>query len=207
MVFEINEDKKYKIELDVVVYGDEHTAVHIAEKKQIEYINAINFTKEQSWKIDFATEYPTMDYFGKVIKTSAQLVPNQSGETLITAKTNGVVNFHNNILEGQKIKPKEPLLSISGKGLANDNAEVRYAEAKNYFEKAYSALLEFNKNAKIFLFLHKTDLVQTKKEQATIAKEVEQIFEIKEKLQAQMYLTSIYDDKIFDVLERIVTKD
>lgn len=136
LTFEITKEKKYIIEVDVVVYGDEHTAVHIADKKQTEHVNAINFTKEQSWKIDFATEYPTFDYFGKLIKTSAQLLPNQSSETLITAKTNGVIKFHKNILEGQELKSGESLLTISGKGLASDNAEVRFLEAKNNFEAA-----------------------------------------------------------------------
>ena len=136
LTIENKKEKKYIIEVDVVVYADEHTAVHIAEEKQTEHVNAINFTKEQSWKIDFATEYPTFDYFGKVIKTSAQLLPNQSSETLITAKTNGVIKFHKNILEEKKKKSGESLLTISGKGLASDNAEVRFLEAKNNFEAA-----------------------------------------------------------------------
>ncbi len=136
LTFEINSDKKHIIETEIVVYDDEHSAIHIANKKQSEHVNAINFTKEQSWKIDFRTEYPSFDYFGKVIKTSAQLLPDQNSETLITAKTNGVVKFHKNILEGQELKSGESFLTISGNGLANDNAEVRFLEAKNNFEAA-----------------------------------------------------------------------
>jgi len=129
-------NENHQIGCKIVVYGDEHTAIHIAEKKNIEHVGAIAFTKEQSWKIDFETVFPLEEEFGKVIKTTAQILPNQNSETLITAKTNGVVKFYENILEGQELATGATLISISGKGLANDNAEVRYLEAKNNYELA-----------------------------------------------------------------------
>ena len=67
----------YQISSNVVVYGDEHTAIHIAEKKEINQVGAIAFTKEQSWKIDFETVFPSIEKFGKVIKTTAQILPSQ----------------------------------------------------------------------------------------------------------------------------------
>jgi len=137
LIFNIKTAKgSEQIESKVVVYGDDHTAIHIAEKKEIVQVGAIAFTKEQSWKIDFETVFPSIEKFGKVIKTTAQILPSQNSETLITAKTNGVVTFHKNVLEGQEITTSETLLSISGKGLANDNAEVRFLEAKNNYEAA-----------------------------------------------------------------------
>lgn len=127
---------KSQIVSNVVVYGDEHTAIHIAEKKELDQLGAITFTKEQSWKIDFETVFPSIEKFGKVIKTSAQILPSQNSETIITAKTNGVVKFENNVLEGQELVSGETLISISGKGLANENTEVRFLEAKNNYEAA-----------------------------------------------------------------------
>jgi len=138
LIFEIESEKNtHKIIVkNISVYGDEHTAIHIADKKQVTYINAINFSKEQSWKIDFATVYPHKEQIGKVIKSTAQILPGQTDETIITAKTNGTVKFNKHLLEGQFVEAGKALISISGKGLANDNAEVRYTEAKNNFELA-----------------------------------------------------------------------
>jgi membrane fusion protein, heavy metal efflux system len=137
LIFNIKTEKgSEQIDSKVVVYGDDHTAIHIAEKKEIVQVGAIAFTKEQSWKVDFKTVFPSVEKFGKVIKTTAQILPSQNSETLVTAKTNGVVKFHKNVLEGQNLIPGATLLSISGKGLANDNAEVRFLEAKNNYEAA-----------------------------------------------------------------------
>jgi len=149
LIFEINSKTKHAIEVEVVIYGDENTALIIAEKKQVDNINAINFTKEQSWKIDFATVHPIKEYFGKVIKTTAQVLPNQYSETVISAKTNGIVKLTKNILEGQEVNVGETLFTISGKSLANDNTEVRFLEAKNNFEAAqanYERKMALSKN-------------------------------------------------------------
>ena len=137
LIFDIEtEEGKYQVQTKVVVYGDLHTAEHIAEKKQASVVNAINFTKEQSWKIDFATVYPKKEKFGKVIKTTAQVVPEQTSETIITAKTNGIVKLNGHILPGQELNIGRTLMVISGKGLANENMEVQFLEARNNYEAA-----------------------------------------------------------------------
>lgn len=137
LIFDIQtESYNYKIATDVHVYADAHTAEHIAEKKKSANVNAISFTKEQSWKIDFATVLPRKEQFGKVIKTTAQILPSQNSETIISARTNGVVKINDHLLEGQELTSGETLFTISGKGLANDNLEVRFQEAKNNFEAA-----------------------------------------------------------------------
>lgn len=138
LIFEIKSAKgDHQIVINnFVVYDDEHDAIHTAEEQVVDEINAISFTKEQSWKIDFETVSVTTDYFGKLIKSSAKILPDQNSELIVTAKTNGVVKFFNNILEGQSVKSGETLMSVSGKGLASDNIEVRYSEAKNNYELA-----------------------------------------------------------------------
>lgn len=136
LIFDIqNKDANHQIIVNnVVVYDDENTADHIAEKKQIEQINSIAFTKEQSWKINFKTELPIEESFGKVFKTTAQVMPDQKSETLIIAKTNGIISFQRNILEGDVVGQGELLIGISGNSLANDNASVRFQEAKSNYD-------------------------------------------------------------------------
>jgi len=137
LIFDIKtKDGKYKVKSEIVVYSDLNTAEHIAEKKQVDAVNAINFTKEQSWKIDFATVYPEQEKFGKVIKTTAQILPEQTSETIVNAKTNGVVKLSGNLLAGQELNAGNSLMIISGKGLANENMEVQFLEAKNNYEVA-----------------------------------------------------------------------
>jgi membrane fusion protein, heavy metal efflux system len=119
------------------VYADEHTAIHEAEANAVNEANAFSFTKEQSWKIDFATKHPVVEPFGQAIKTTAQIQPAQGDEVIVTAKTNGVVTIpRNGLLEGQKVNEGEHLLSISASGLAENSWNVRFAEAKNNYEKA-----------------------------------------------------------------------
>ncbi|MDA3953276.1 MAG: efflux RND transporter periplasmic adaptor subunit [Bacteroidales bacterium] len=138
LIFDIKNDKgDHKVVIEnIVVYEDVHDAIRKAEEEVIDKINAISFTKEQSWKIDFETVLPLKVQFGKVIKTTAQILSDQSNESLVTAKTNGVVKFHNNILNGNVVRIGETLLGISGNGLANDNLNVQFIEGKNNYNLA-----------------------------------------------------------------------
>ncbi|MFO7827457.1 MAG: efflux RND transporter periplasmic adaptor subunit [Bacteroidales bacterium] len=140
LVFDINtKGMNQQISVNnIVIYNDEHTAVHIAEKKHKEHLNAIAFTKEQSWKINFKTQYPDFKSFGKIIKTSAQVYSNPDSERLITAKTNGTIHLLKEIFDGSEVKKGESILSISPNGLAENNVNVRYIEVKNNYELAKS---------------------------------------------------------------------
>lgn len=121
----------------LTVYSDEHDAIHEAEEAEasIPGTNTIAFTKEQSWKIDFATELPTQEAFGPVIKTTAKIQSLPSSERIITARTNGTVLFSSEIIsEGKNLKNGQTLFAISPNGLADNNIAVRFAEATNNFE-------------------------------------------------------------------------
>lgn len=124
---------------NVQVFSDRHDAIHAAEENAIDNPNAITFTKEQSWKIDFATELPSVQPFGKIIKTTARILPAQGEEVLITAKTNGLVTFSNTTLaEGIQVKAGTSLFSLSGAQLASNNMSVRFNEARINYETARS---------------------------------------------------------------------
>jgi RND family efflux transporter MFP subunit len=135
---------------DIQVYADEHDAIHAAEQIVFSETNATVFTKEQAWKIDFATEFPKVEPFGQVIKTAAQVQSAQGDEIIITAKTNGIVVFAaENVLEGKSVSNGQTLFSISGNGLANNNSAVYFQEVKNNYEKTkadYERLAELAKD-------------------------------------------------------------
>jgi RND family efflux transporter MFP subunit len=129
---------KQQIEVSGIgVFPNEHSAILEAQVQEVKSSNAIVFTKEQSWKIDFATEYPAIEAFGQLIKTTAQVQPAQADEVIVTAKTRGIVTLVNEgLLEGKTIAANELLLIISGSGLAEESWIVKFTEAKNNFEKA-----------------------------------------------------------------------
>lgn len=143
MVFEIRTDRgAFELTLpDITIYGSEHDADEAAEEAEagMSVTNTLVFTKEQSWKIDFATELPKNEPFGQVIKTIAHVRPAQGDEILVIAKTNGVVMLSDHeVLQGKSVFNGQVLFSISGSGLAGNNSSVRYIEAQNYYKKTKS---------------------------------------------------------------------
>lgn len=152
LIFDINSEKgKTQIIVNnITVYKNKHDAEHAAEGIVVSETNATVFTKEQSWKIDFATEHPNVEPFGQVIKTTAQVESTQDDEILISAKTNGIVILSaDNVLEGKSVSNGQVLYSISGSGLANNNSVVRFQEAKNNYDKTkadYERLAELVKD-------------------------------------------------------------
>jgi membrane fusion protein, heavy metal efflux system len=133
----------------VRIYSNEHDAIHAAEKMQIEDANAVVFTKEKSWKIDFETSEVKLEPMGQVINTTAQIQSAPNDEIIITAATNGVVLLSEyNILEGKEVSKGQLLFSISGSSLAENNSQVRFEEARNNFELAEANYLRKKKLAK-----------------------------------------------------------
>jgi RND family efflux transporter MFP subunit len=119
------------------VYNDEHSAIHAAEDLLPDHPAPVPFTKEQSWLVDFATKEVAREPLGIVIKTVGEVMPARGDEIVLTATTHGVVSFVSNTLyEGTEVQKGEVLLNISGEGLAEGNAALRYHEARNNYEKA-----------------------------------------------------------------------
>jgi len=121
----------------VQVFADDNDALKNLEHQEPSQINTVVFTKEQSWKIDFKTELPNIEPFGQVIKTVAKIEPASGNETVISAKTSGIIVFSNfNILEGNNVTKGQKLFAISSTGMSENNITVKLAEAKNNFENA-----------------------------------------------------------------------
>jgi membrane fusion protein, heavy metal efflux system len=133
---------EYRINIpNVMVYDDAHDAIHAAEDLMLDDPNAIVLTKEQSWKVNFATDFPRKEAFGQVIKTTAQILPAQGDEILVTARASGVVMFSAGaLLPGMEVASGRPLMSISSAGLADNNMGLRLTEARNNYEKAQADL-------------------------------------------------------------------
>lgn len=133
---------EYRISIpNIMVYDDAHDAIHAAEERMPDDPNAIVLTKEQSWKVSFATDFPRKEAFGQVIKTAAQVLPAQGDEVLVTARASGVVMFSAGaLLPGMEVASGRPLMSISSSGLADNNMGLRLTEARNNFEKASADL-------------------------------------------------------------------
>jgi RND family efflux transporter MFP subunit len=137
--FEItNETGSFEVLVpEVSVFASDEEALEASEKLVISRTNTTVFTKEQSWKVDFATDFPRNEPFGQIIKTTAQVQSSQGDEIIVSAKTNGIVMISGNaVLEGKEVSKGQTLFSISGSELADNNSSVRYAEAKNNLEKA-----------------------------------------------------------------------
>ncbi len=109
----------------------EHSHVHAhAHEHSHTATNAISFPKEQSWKIDFATDTLRLQPFGSVIKAAGQVLPSQGDEREATATASGVVVYSNpNLVEGTAVKAGQPLFIIESNGMADNNMSVRLQEA------------------------------------------------------------------------------
>ncbi len=139
LTFEIANDKgTFEVIVpDVTVFANDEEAHEASEKIVVSRTNTTVFTKEQSWKIDFATAIPHSEPFGQVIKTTALVQSAQGNELVISAKTSGIVLFNSGVLlEGRDVSAGQTLFSVSGGNMVDNNIAVKYAEAKSNYEKA-----------------------------------------------------------------------
>lgn len=95
------------------------------------------FTKEQSWKVDFATEEVAPAPFGGVIKVAAKILPAQGDERVVAAQSSGMVAFGSgSMVEGKAVDAGQTLFAIESEGLADNSLSVRYAEAESEYRRA-----------------------------------------------------------------------
>lgn len=119
------------------VFEEAHEAAHEAEEHQIKSSNAAVFTKEQSWKSDFATELCEIGTFGQVIRTMGQVEPAQNEEQVIVATNSGLLCFASSeITEGRNVASGQELFLLDGSGIGNDNTALRYRQAENEYRLA-----------------------------------------------------------------------
>ena len=98
----------------------------------------VAFTKEQSWKIDFATAIVEKQNFGGAVKVVAKVVATPQDFTTIVATTSGKVQFVGNVVEGKDVVAGEPLFYLEGGDVTDNDAAVKYAEAESNYLLAKS---------------------------------------------------------------------
>jgi len=147
---------------DIMVYSNEHDAHEAAADAVVSCSNGVVFTKEQSWKVDFATAEARREPFGQIIRTTAQILPSQGDEQVIAAKTEGVVFFpNNNLVEGKAVTAGQPLFSIDGSEMADNNLSVRYTGAESEYLRAKAEYDRKNELAKENI-VSQSDLLKAK---------------------------------------------
>jgi RND family efflux transporter, MFP subunit len=139
IVFDIEtpEGKSQIIVPNIKVYTDIHDAQHDAADAVATSSNGVLFTKEASWKLDFATEEARLEPFGQVIRATAQILPAQGDQRVVAAKAGGIIIFSGQeIVEGKTVGAGQSLFSIESDGMADNNLSVRLSEATAEYNRA-----------------------------------------------------------------------
>ena len=122
---------------NVKIFDNEHDAQHAAADAVESSSNGILFTKEQSWKVDFATEEARYEPFGQIIRSIAQIQSAQGDEKVIVAKAGGIVSFSGSgIIGGQSVNAGQAMFTIDSGDLADNNLSIRYNEAVSELNRA-----------------------------------------------------------------------
>lgn len=119
------------------ISANETLADAYAESRAIEHPNAVAFSKEQSWLADFMTTPVSAGSVGQVIHATAQVMPNTADETVVAAKTDGIVTLHaTSLVEGMAVSGGQSLCSIQSVGGPDDNLGIQYAQAQAELQRA-----------------------------------------------------------------------
>lgn len=139
LIFDISNDKGSYVVIvpEVLVFANEKDANEAYEINNVSSTNTTVFTKEQSWKTEFATAQPSSEPFGQVIRTTALVESAPGSEVELSAKTDGIVMFNfGQLPEGKEISSGQALLTVSGSNFADNSLTVKYAGARSNYEKA-----------------------------------------------------------------------
>ncbi|MBO7238874.1 MAG: efflux RND transporter periplasmic adaptor subunit [Bacteroidaceae bacterium] len=108
----------------------------------------VTLTKEQSWKIDFATEVASESNFAGTVKVAAKVEAHPSDFTTIVATTSGKVQFAANVLAGMQVSAEQPLFYLEGGDVTDNDAAVKFAEAESNYELAKA---DFERKKSLFI--------------------------------------------------------
>ena len=97
----------------------------------------LTLSKEKQLEMGLKVEQPAFGLFARVIKATARVQASPGSERFVVARINGVVHFTSTeLLPGMSVKSGQTLLVVKADGLADNNSQVRYSEAKTNFERA-----------------------------------------------------------------------
>ena len=124
--------------------------------------NMVTFTKEQSWKIDFAVEKVAARPVNRVVKGVARLSNAPENITTIVAATSGRVRYNSAVAIGRNVKAGETLFIMETGDVTDDNAALKFAEAESRYNYAKA---EYERKAELV----KTQIVSLSEFQAVEA--------------------------------------
>ena len=111
---------------------EEHNHAHVVYGVESEgKPGDVAFSKEQSWKMNFATAVVNESHFGGAVKVAAKVVPAPGDFTTIVASTSGKVQFVGNVVEGKTVTKGESLFCLEGGDVTDNDAAVKFAEAES----------------------------------------------------------------------------
>ncbi|MBO5262997.1 MAG: efflux RND transporter periplasmic adaptor subunit [Bacteroidaceae bacterium] len=125
---------------------DEHSHAHAGEAAH-SHENNISFSKEQSWKIDFATAIATKSSFNGAVKVAARVTATPDNFTTLVAATAGKVQFAGNVVAGKAVKGGEPLFLLDGGNVTDNDVAVKFAEAESNYNVAKS---DFERKSELY---------------------------------------------------------
>lgn len=99
----------------------------------------IVITETQSQKLGIKADSVRIDNFCNVIPVSGEILPAQGAQTVIVAKTSGVISFNRNIVPNSRIEKGTSLGSISSSDILGGDpiaaARIEYENAKAEFQR------------------------------------------------------------------------
>lgn len=120
---------------DVNIYPSEEAA--LVDQKEESGGDEITYLKEQAWKIEFANEEVRRQGFNEVVKTSGQITSAAGDESMVVAKSQGIVSINKGSSTiGASVASGELMFSVKGSDVVDGNIDVRYQEVKLMYEKA-----------------------------------------------------------------------
>lgn len=99
----------------------------------------IKFSVEKAKHFGVETSVVTKSTFNDIIKVSGQIMPAQSDESVIAAKSSGIIRLNTNAIEGKQLSAGASIGHISSQnvagGDANETARINYEAAKRELDR------------------------------------------------------------------------
>lgn len=108
----------------------------------------VAFAKEQSWKMDFATEEAVTTVFDGAVKVVARVESAPENFTTVVATASGKVQFAAGIVAGMQVNSGAPLFYLEGSDVTDNDAAVKFAGAESNYGLAKA---EFERKKLLFI--------------------------------------------------------
>ena len=109
--------------------------------------NSVSFSKEQSWKIDFATAPAAKSSFNGAVKVAARVTATPDNFTTLVAPTAGRVQYAGNVVAGDAVSKGESLFLLDGSNVTENDVAVKFAEAESRYNVAKS---DFERKSELY---------------------------------------------------------